>query len=57
MSRSDALEMILHHLTTTLLLVFSFVSNHTRVGSSILLLHDSSDVFLESAKVRVWSLF
>jgi ceramide synthetase len=49
--------MILHHLTTTLLLVFSFVSNHTRVGSSILLLHDSSDVFLESAKVRVWSLF
>ena len=50
-TRSDAVEMILHHLTTILLLVFSFITNHTRVGSSILLLHDSSDVFLESAKV------
>ena len=49
-SRSDAMEMILHHVTTILLLTFSYITNFTRVGASILLLHDSSDVFLESAK-------
>lgn len=48
--RSDALEMIIHHITTILLLTFSYITNFTRVGASILLLHDSSDVFLESAK-------
>lgn len=49
-SRSDALEMIIHHMTTILLLTFSYITNFTRVGASILLLHDSSDVLLESAK-------
>jgi len=49
-SRSDALEMILHHLTTILLLVMSFLTQFTRVGTSILFVHDVADVFLESAK-------
>lgn len=43
--------MILHHLTTSLLIIFSYLTNYTRVGASILLLHDSADVFLESAKL------
>ena len=49
--RSDAAEMILHHLTTIALVMSSYLTNFTRIGSSILLLHDLSDVFLESAKV------
>jgi len=49
-SRSDALEMILHHITTILLLGMSFLTQFTRVGASILLVHDVADVFLESAK-------
>jgi len=50
-SRSDSLEMIVHHLTTILLIVFSYLTNFSRFGSVILLLHDLADVFLESAKV------
>ena len=50
-SRSDSLEMAVHHLATILLVVGSYLTNFTRIGASILLLHDISDVFLESAKV------
>jgi hypothetical protein len=50
-SRSDSLQMILHHLTTILLMVISYLTNFTRVGASILLLHDAADVFLEVAKI------
>jgi len=49
-TRSDALEMTIHHLVTIMLIVFSYVMNFTRIGSVILLLHDTADVFLESAK-------
>ena len=50
-SRSDALEMILHHIVTIFLILFSYLTNFTRIGASILLLHDSADIFLESAKI------
>ena len=50
-TRSDALEMIIHHIVTLCLLVCSYLANFTRVGTSIVLIHDSADIFLESAKV------
>ena len=50
-SRSDALEMVLHHLITICLLVLSYLTNFTRVGASILFIHDLADIFLETAKV------
>lgn len=50
-SRSDALEMILHHFVTILLIISCHLINFTRVGTAILLLHDSADIFLEFAKV------
>jgi very-long-chain ceramide synthase len=49
-TRSDAAEMIVHHLVTIMLIVFSYLLNFSRIGSVILLLHDIADVFLESAK-------
>ena len=49
-SRSDAGQMILHHVATILLIFMSYLTQFTRIGTSILLVHDSADVFLESAK-------
>lgn len=58
-SRSDAFEMILHHFVTLALLLGSYMTNFTRIGSYILLLHDAADIFLELGKVlnytaRAW---
>ena len=50
-SRSDSIEMLLHHFTTIALMITSYLTNFTRVGASILLLHDSADCFLEGAKI------
>ncbi len=50
-TRSDAVEMILHHVITILLILLSYLTNYTRIGASILLCHDCADVFLEVGKV------
>ena len=50
-SRSDSVEMMVHHVATILLLLGSYLTNFTRIGASILLLHDCTDVLLESAKI------
>jgi ceramide synthetase len=50
-SRSDAMEMMIHHITAILLISLSYLTNYTRVGTSILFLHDAADIFLESAKI------
>ena len=49
-NRSDAAEMILHHLTTITVVVFSYLTGFTRIGSAIFLVHDLADIFLETAK-------
>jgi hypothetical protein len=54
-TRSDAGEMIMHHVVTILLLVTSYLTNFFRVGCTILWLHDLADVFLETAKVFNYS--
>lgn len=48
--RSDSLEMLVHHFATIVLVILSYISNFTRVGTIILFLHDTADIFLESAK-------
>jgi ceramide synthetase len=50
-NRSDALQMIAHHFITIALIVASYLTNYTRIGSTILLLHDIPDVIMELAKV------
>ncbi|MGH0172854.1 UNVERIFIED_CONTAM: hypothetical protein FKN15_001323 [Acipenser sinensis] len=47
----DFKEQIIHHLATLNLLAFSWCCNYIRVGTLVMLIHDASDVLLESAKM------
>ncbi|XP_074479818.1 ceramide synthase 2 [Sebastes fasciatus] len=49
--RKDFREQIIHHLATLLLLSFSWCVNYIRIGTLVMIVHDASDVLLESAKL------
>ncbi|KAG0611362.1 hypothetical protein M758_7G135900 [Ceratodon purpureus] len=53
--RKDFGVMMTHHVVTILLMVFSYMDGTYRAGVSTLLLHDVSDVFLETAKLCKYS--
>ncbi|XP_077985242.1 ceramide synthase 6-like [Glandiceps talaboti] len=49
--RKDFLEMFVHHVVSTMLIIFSWTVNFLRIGAIVLVIHDCSDVFLEAAKM------
>jgi len=49
--RKDFWEMFVHHTTTIALLLFSWTTHFTRIGTLVLLLHDCVDPLLEMAKM------
>eukprot|EP01102_Stenamoeba_stenopodia_P018983 TRINITY_DN7049_c0_g1_i2.p1 TRINITY_DN7049_c0_g1~~TRINITY_DN7049_c0_g1_i2.p1 ORF type:complete len:314 (+),score=32.79 TRINITY_DN7049_c0_g1_i2:125-1066(+) len=50
LKHKDRTIMLVHHVVTILLVVFSYSLSYVRVGSFVFILHDFSDIFLESAK-------
>ncbi|XP_072041936.1 ceramide synthase 6-like [Amphiura filiformis] len=49
--RKDFIANLVHHISTLSLLGFSWVCNFTRIGCLVLIIHDASDIFLETAKM------
>lgn len=49
--RKDFWEMLIHHIATVILIAGSYVTGHYRIGTLVMLLHDTTDIFLEAAKV------
>eukprot|EP00092_Neocalanus_flemingeri_P018364 GFUD01019873.1.p1 GENE.GFUD01019873.1~~GFUD01019873.1.p1 ORF type:complete len:369 (-),score=76.95 GFUD01019873.1:446-1552(-) len=49
--RKDFWEMFIHHNTTIALLMFSWTTHFTRMGTLILIVHDCADHLLELAKM------
>ena len=48
--------MVVHHIVTVLLLVFSYNTGFFRIGCVIVLLHDLADIFLEVSNVMFKTL-
>jgi len=44
--QSDFVMMLLHHLCTISLIMFSFLTNYTNIGCIVLFLHDFGDIFV-----------
>ncbi|KYM97789.1 LAG1 longevity assurance like protein 5 [Cyphomyrmex costatus] len=53
--RKDFWQMFIHHIATIALMCFSWVGNLTRIGSLVLLVHDSADILLEAAKLTKYA--
>ena len=48
--QTDFINMLLHHVCTVSLIVFSHLVNYSNVGSIVLLLHMESDIFVHSTR-------
>ena len=53
--RKDFSEQVIHHFATVSLIAFSYVCGYTRIGTLVMWCHDVSDIFLEGAKLCVYS--
>uniref|UniRef100_A0A0E0NSU5 TLC domain-containing protein n=1 Tax=Oryza rufipogon TaxID=4529 RepID=A0A0E0NSU5_ORYRU len=49
--RKDFAVMMSHHVVTSILIGYAYLTGFFRIGTIILALHDASDVFLETAKL------
>lgn len=50
-------DMMLHHIITVFLIVFSFLNNYVRIGALVLLVHDVSDICGSLVKIFINSKY
>uniref|UniRef100_A0A8C6ML49 Ceramide synthase 5 n=1 Tax=Nothobranchius furzeri TaxID=105023 RepID=A0A8C6ML49_NOTFU len=55
--RKDYIMMFVHHLATILLITFSYTNNMLRAGTLVMCVHDTSDIFLEAAKLANYAKY
>jgi len=55
--QTDFINMLLHHVCTISLIVFSHLVNYSNVGSIVLLLHMESDIFVHSTRFLLQTEF
>nr|ABK25930.1 unknown [Picea sitchensis] len=53
--RNDFIVMMSHHVITVFLIGYSYITRFFRIGSTILALHDTSDVLLETTKLFIYA--
>ncbi|CAL4084840.1 unnamed protein product [Meganyctiphanes norvegica] len=49
--RKDKIQMIIHHSLTIILMTVSWITNFTRMGTLILLVHEGVDILLQTGKM------
>lgn len=55
--QSDFWNMVLHHLCTTSLIIFSYITNYSNIGSIVIFLHNVSDVVLYLNRMLIYCQF
>nr|XP_020463715.1 ceramide synthase 5-like [Monopterus albus] len=55
--RKDFNIMFIHHMASITLITFSYANNMLRAGSLVMLVHDTSDIFLEAAKMANYAKY
>ena len=51
--QNDFFTMILHHICTISLIIFSFITNYSNIGSIVLILHNASDIFVHFTRILI----
>ncbi|KAJ3596067.1 hypothetical protein NHX12_002476 [Muraenolepis orangiensis] len=55
--RKDFKEQVIHHIATLTLLAFSWASNYIRIGTLVMVTHDSADILLERSANGMFVVF
>ena len=55
--QSDFINMLLHHICTLSLIIFSYLVNYSNVGSIVLLLHVETDIFVHLTRFLIQTDF
>ena len=53
--QTDFINMLLHHICTISLIIFSFLTNYSNIGSMVLIIHNATDVLVHMTRFSIRS--